>query len=75
MRDLLWLTVVSALSVGYWLEYRRHAPRRYDVYVSDDGKTLQLLDNQTGVIRLMKSDSLDRKKIMQDIIRDSRKPN
>ena len=34
IRDLLWLTVVAALAVGWWLEHDRSEAKRIKAYLS-----------------------------------------
>jgi len=58
IRDLLWLTLVVALIVGWWIDHPRTAKDRYRVSVSIDGKTITLLDSETGVMRQMPSESM-----------------
>ena len=51
IRDLLWLTLVVALVVGWWLDHRQpgvQMPRPYSVSVSADGKFLNVLNDETG---------------------------
>jgi hypothetical protein len=65
IRDLLWLAVVVALAVGWWLNSRPQSPRRYDAYISGDKLILE--DKKTGVQMQMPSDSLDPKAILRDM--------
>jgi hypothetical protein len=67
VRDLLWLTVVVALFAGYWHERSRHEPKQYDVDLSDDGTTLRIVNNESGVVLSMPSSGLDKHKILQDL--------
>lgn len=57
LRDLLWLTVVAALAVGWWLDHKPPTPQRYRV-VGRDITTIPepselLLDNETGERRTL----------------------
>ena len=49
IRDLLWLTLVVALAVGWWVDRR---PPRFQVFDSRpgniSGKMRVLIDNETG---------------------------
>jgi hypothetical protein len=45
IRDLLWLTLVVAMAVGWWLDHRS-AKSRWTI--SDDGSTVTVRDTQTG---------------------------
>jgi hypothetical protein len=49
IRDLLWLTVVVALAVGWWLD-RTHlvSLNRYTVTKSENGSPTVIKDNVTG---------------------------
>ena len=53
IRDLLWLTLVVAMAVGWWLD---HQPQRYKVIERDIlsiGVSQILVDNKTGERRII----------------------
>jgi len=58
IRDLLWLTLVVALAVGWCVDHRRLTSDRYRVSVSSDGQTLSLTDSTTGIVLQVPSKSL-----------------
>ena len=53
IRDLLWLTLVVAMAVGWWVSYRSYsAPPRFQVSFedTDEDKDMYLTDRQTGEV-------------------------
>ena len=49
IRDLLWLTLVVAIGVGWWID---HKPPRYEVIdIGDEVRYEMLWDHQTGQLR------------------------
>jgi len=49
IRDLLWLTLVVALCMAWWIDHR---PPRYEVIdVGDEVRDEMLWDHQTGQLR------------------------
>jgi hypothetical protein len=53
IRDLLWLTLVVAMGVGWWVSYRSYsAPPRFQVSFEDthEDKDMYLTDRQTGEV-------------------------
>lgn len=66
-RDLLWLMLVVALFAGNWYERSRCGPRQYDAYLDDDGVTLRIVNNDTGVVLSMPSANLDKQAILRSI--------
>jgi hypothetical protein len=53
LRDLFWLMVVAALAVGYWHERQKNEPKRYELFVTADGKELHIVDRETRITRIM----------------------
>jgi hypothetical protein len=45
IRDLLWLTAVVALALGWWLDHQRIESSRYMQIIQDHGRTLLQNDN------------------------------
>jgi hypothetical protein len=46
IRDLLWLTLVVAMGLGWWLDHQMRHPTRYSV--TEYGPELTVTDNKTG---------------------------
>jgi len=42
IRDLLWLTALIAMGIGWWLDHRS------SFHVVDNGRSLRFIDNTTG---------------------------
>ena len=54
IRDLLWLTALVALAVGWWLDHHRSSKNRFQV--SDGGSVLTIVDSQTDTVLTMPTD-------------------
>jgi len=48
IRDLLWLTLVVAMGVGWWLDHQRLSEPRYSFITEANGTKNVLLDNNSG---------------------------
>jgi hypothetical protein len=48
IRDLLWLTLVVAMAVGWWLEHRSCTNGRY-MFRNINGHAFEIIDTKTGV--------------------------
>ena len=60
IRDLLWLTLVVALAIGWWFDHTRRATPRYEVrHVTGApaGSFTILQDNETGQSWVKQGDS------------------
>jgi hypothetical protein len=48
IRDLLWLTLVVGLAVGWWLDHKRLTGAHYSFTTEAGGSRTVLLDNDSG---------------------------